>query len=46
MFEVEEAGEMVESEDPLALEKFVNYIKIRKMVLLEDLSAEFKLTTQ
>jgi len=47
MIDIEETGqEETEDEKENKLQTFIDYIAIRKVVLLEDLSAEFKLSTK
>jgi len=48
MFVVEEAGKEADNrgDEENLLQKFVEYIKLRKVVMLDDLCAEFKLSTK
>lgn len=47
MFSVDEAGDNQENEESEAyrnkLQEFIDFIEIRKVVMLEDLAAEFNL---
>merc|ERR1712150_59407 len=46
MFAVDAEGEADSaSKDDSAIENFINYVKMRKMVNLEDLAAEFRMRT-
>ena len=48
MFQVEEVGDNIEddSEYQNKLQQFVDFIEIRKVVMLEDLAAEFNIQTK
>ena len=48
MFAVEEVGDKQEEDAQFEnkLQIFIDYIQIRKVVLFEDLAAEFNLTTK
>lgn len=48
MFTVEDAGDKQEEEKDYEnkLQQFIDYIQLRKVVLFEDLAAEFSLTSK